>query len=131
VLFIVLGCIPGGIATAFMVVTCTLTIRYVHKAYSPENARRMCSELIWYPVVMVFVMMFLFICELVQNLTSCSGFVLTVVGITCRTSQGLLDALVYGMNSRVRKEVKEYWERRREKKVISKEQLMESIQREN
>jgi len=93
-------------------------IRFSKKAYPPESAKRVYSQIIWYPIVTLGVVFMTYVADIVQDVSGCDGFVLSILESPIRNIQGMLYACIYGFHPSLRKTIVQEYEQRRGAKGV-------------
>jgi len=107
--YIVMLYIPG-FGTGFLVMGLYGYIMVqIRNTLSPEDAKQMCYEIIWYPVVFWCNFVILFTFSIYQEVSGNSVYILFASGIVLRTFQGFIDSVIYGFNSIARGEIRRYF----------------------
>jgi len=103
-----------NIITVLVILAYTIgIIRFSKKAYPPESAKRVYSQIIWYPIVTLGVVLMVYVADLVQDVSGCDGFVLSMLALPIRNIQGVLYACIYGFHPSLRKTIVQEYEQRR------------------
>jgi len=95
------------------------SLAYLRNFMNPSLARKICFETVFYPIVFLWVYLFYFVDNVLNNTEENVGniFWLALVAMILRRLQGLFDAVIYGYNSQVRNEVARYLAKRRGSKL--------------